>query len=134
MQLASYMHAHFSKPTLSLLAAARNFKNHYRLRSSTPVQLQARANRCSQRGHADLRLNQPLQRSCFPYVTRQLRESSMVQPAEDQSQKVMYCAAILMKQPASLPTRTASPLLDSEMDMGACDIPSVIESSFLLPW
>lgn len=37
----------------------------------------------------------------------------MVQPAKDQSQQVMCCTAISMKHPASLPTRSANPLVNS---------------------
>ena len=39
----------------------------------------------------------------------------MVQPAKDQSQEVMCCTAILMKQLASLPTRSAKSLVDNEI-------------------
>lgn len=57
MQLASYTRVQYSTATsFFLLAAARDFNSHGSLRSSTPVQLQARAYPCSQRGHTELRM------------------------------------------------------------------------------
>lgn len=75
---------------------------------------QARAYQWTRRGHAELRVYQPPQRSALK-TAQTARCSSMVEPVQDHMHQIMCCTFISTKQFPSLPNCSSDLRVDGEL-------------------